>query len=315
MKKQKRIKTSLIFTTYNEEKSIRGLMDSILNQSVLPDEIVIVDSLSSDKTLEIIKSFNNKRIKIIQKKCNISQGRNIAIKNAKYNYIIATDAGCVLDKDWVKNMISAFDGGKQDYVMGNFKPSRNGTDLQKILGYLSLQNEEKLASDPYFASTRSIGFKKKVWSEIGGFPENLYTGEDTWFNLEAKKRNFRAVFSKYSIVYWSPRESIKKFIKQFYLYGFGDGKSGNVLRIKKRFLAMVAPLAINILMLILLFFPLYFFSAIVLGYAILFVKSSKIIGSLSRKRYSLITPLLIYLKRSAYSVGAVVGLSKYQKGL
>ena len=54
------MKISLICTTYNEEKSIGKLIESMLNQSRLPDEIIIADSLSTDNTVKIIRSFKSK---------------------------------------------------------------------------------------------------------------------------------------------------------------------------------------------------------------------------------------------------------------
>ena len=48
---------SVIMATYNGEKYLKAQLDSILNQSTLVDEIVIVDDHSSDKTLEILKEY------------------------------------------------------------------------------------------------------------------------------------------------------------------------------------------------------------------------------------------------------------------
>ena len=51
---------SVALTTYNGEKYIIELLDSIKNQSVLPDEVIIVDDVSTDNTVKIITQYINK---------------------------------------------------------------------------------------------------------------------------------------------------------------------------------------------------------------------------------------------------------------
>jgi glycosyltransferase involved in cell wall biosynthesis len=309
----KKIKISLISTTYQEEKTIKRFVESILGQSRVPDEIVIVDSMSKDNTANIIKSFRSRKIRLIQKKSNISQGRNLAIKNTKNPYVLLTDAGCILDKDWVKNMEKSFESGAE-YVMGNFKPlSLN--EKQRIMGWISLQTEKKLASDPYMASARSMGFKKYVWKKIGGFPEDLYTGEDTKFALAAKNLKFKAVFAKDSIVYWRPRDSLKKFIKQFYLYGFGDVKSKNVIKIWKRLAIFVAYTLGHVTMIFLLFLnPKIFLMLLLLYMLVLMILSIRwaFKKPINLARFFTI-PFLIYMQRVSYVAGVFSGFFNYKK--
>ncbi len=79
-------KVSVIATVLNEEKTIQDLLLSLLKQTRTPDEIIITDGGSSDKTPLIIQEFISKGYPIkllILPGCNISQGRNYAIKNAK----------------------------------------------------------------------------------------------------------------------------------------------------------------------------------------------------------------------------------------
>src|SRR5258706_12627136 len=92
------MKCSLIVTTKNEEKSIIGLLDSIIGQSRLPDEVVITDAGSTDGTRKLVSSYQSKyKIKLVKLSAdaNRSMGRNKAIAMATHNVILITDAGCV----------------------------------------------------------------------------------------------------------------------------------------------------------------------------------------------------------------------------
>src|SRR3989344_1640491 len=102
------MKISFVTTVFNEEKTINKLLDSIKKQTVYPDEVIIVDGGSTDNTLSVISNFqfpiSNKNVKIINKEGNRSVGRNEAIRNSKGEVIAVSDAGCVLDRSWIKNI-------------------------------------------------------------------------------------------------------------------------------------------------------------------------------------------------------------------
>ena len=53
------MKTSVVMATYNGEKFLKQQLDSILSQTVLPDELVIVDDCSTDRTCEILSNYKS----------------------------------------------------------------------------------------------------------------------------------------------------------------------------------------------------------------------------------------------------------------
>lgn len=65
------MKVSVVITSYNYEKYIKDAIDSVLSQTYSDFEIIIVDDCSSDKSVEVIKQFNDKRIKFIQNERNL----------------------------------------------------------------------------------------------------------------------------------------------------------------------------------------------------------------------------------------------------
>ncbi len=108
------MKISFITTIFNEAETIEKFLDSLITQSRLPDEIIIVDGKSTDKTVERIKNFEQKfrRKKIafhlVIKKGNRSVGRNEAIKKATGEIIVCSDAGNILNRRWVDKITRPF---------------------------------------------------------------------------------------------------------------------------------------------------------------------------------------------------------------
>jgi len=79
--------TAIIATVFNEEASMERWLDSIAFQSAWPEEFVIVDGGSSDRTVVLITKYawplGFPVPKVIVKKCNIAEGRNLAIRNCR----------------------------------------------------------------------------------------------------------------------------------------------------------------------------------------------------------------------------------------
>ena len=221
------MKVSVITTIKNEEKSIRSLLDSLISQSKMPDEIIIVDGGSIDRTAEIIKSYKNSSIKlIIEKNVNIARGRNIAISNAKNRYIASIDGGCIADKNWIKNLLEPFlFDSNVDVVSGFFLPDARSFH-EEIVGELLYPKAERIDPEKFLPSGRSIAFKKACWERVGGYPEWLYTGEDTLFDIRLNDAGCRFVFRPDAIVYWRPRSTLYKLMKQYFGYARGAAQAG-----------------------------------------------------------------------------------------
>ena len=220
-------KVSVCVTTFNEEKTVGKLLKSLSKQTVVPSEVVIVDGGSTDKTFLIIKNFESKVLKIKLFKlegANISEGRNEAIKKAKFDITCQIDGGCVANKDWLEKLIEPFsDPGVQ--IVAGFYEMVFKNSLERcftvFLGVLPNSFDEKR----YLPSARSVAFRRSVWKKLGGFNEKLtLTGEDTEFFRKAQKMGLIIVRVKEARVHWKVPEDIFSFSKKIFWYARGDGE-------------------------------------------------------------------------------------------
>tara|TARA_B100001057_G_scaffold482776_1_gene558666 strand:- start:1148 stop:1876 length:729 start_codon:yes stop_codon:yes gene_type:complete len=94
---------SVIMPNYNGAKFIEDSINSVLNQSFSNIELIIVDDNSTDNSLEIIKTFNDKRIKLKKLTVNkgVSNARNIGINLSKGKFISFIDS----DDFWIENKL------------------------------------------------------------------------------------------------------------------------------------------------------------------------------------------------------------------
>lgn len=182
--------------------------------------------------------------------------------------------GCIIDKNWVRNIIEPFNDSKVDVVSGFYSYITNSI-FQKCLAPYVLVMPDRVNAKKFLPSTRSMAIRKSVWRQAGGFPEQYSFNEDYVFALRLKKTGKRFHFAKDAIVYWLPRENLKKSFLMFYYFAKGDMEAGII---RPKVILLFTRYIIGLLLLILgigrfwltqyLFFGIifYFFWAIVKNY-------------------------------------------------
>jgi len=239
------MKVSVIVTVLNESNSIEALLESFLKQTKMPDEIIIVDAGSKDKTVEKIKKFKNTHklpIRLfIKPKINRSTARNFAIKKANQEIIAVTDAGCILGSHWLERITAPLIEDKADSVAGYYVPI-TPTAFQKALAPFVAVMPENFDPEEYLPSSRSVAFTKRAWELAGHYPVKLNYCEDLVFAMHLKK-NTRMHVEKTAIVYWNQKTSYIEFFRQITNYARGDIEAGyqpHVIKIASVYLRYLA---------------------------------------------------------------------------
>lgn len=132
---------SIIIPAYNAEKYIKECIESILSQTYENIQIIIVNDGSTDSTLKICESFNDKRLNIInQANKGVSSARNAGKSEATGDYIIFVDADDTLNKNMIETLVYTLEFNNADISICGYKKifSNNNFINEKI------ENEEKI---------------------------------------------------------------------------------------------------------------------------------------------------------------------------
>ena len=97
---------SIIVPNYNNDKFIGRCIKSILDQTFKNWEIIVIDNLSTDRSKEIIKTFNDDRIRFYEVNNNgiIGKSRNIGINHSKGVWLSFLDSDDLWEKDKLKKV-------------------------------------------------------------------------------------------------------------------------------------------------------------------------------------------------------------------
>jgi len=175
---------SVIITTFNRANFLKKAIESVLNQTYLDFELLILDNNSTDNTEEMVKSFNDERIRYIKHQpLNISQARNLGVKEARGEHIGFLDD----DDEWLGNklesQLSVFEKGDSNLglVYGGFVwIDSQGREIKKHIPRLKGQILKDFLSqkDGLIGSASNPLLRKEVIEELGGYNEKVITGED-----------------------------------------------------------------------------------------------------------------------------------------
>ena len=108
------MKITAIIPVFNEEKTIKSILN-VINGSELINEIIVVDDASNDNSLKKIKSVKSKKLKIISLKKNLgkSDAVKVAAKNLRTDILLFCDADLIyLREEHINQILSPLEDGK-----------------------------------------------------------------------------------------------------------------------------------------------------------------------------------------------------------
>ena len=117
------MKISIILPFYNEAETIGLTLNNLQNQTLQADEIIFVDSGSTDDSVETIKKYiirsGRKNIRLLDSgKMSPSSSVNVGIKAAKNNMIMYMDCGLEIPSKWIESQVNLYEIKKPDIVSG-----------------------------------------------------------------------------------------------------------------------------------------------------------------------------------------------------
>ena len=232
--KNNKLKISIIIPCRNEEKYIAKCLDSIIAQDYPIDnlEVLVVDGMSKDKTVQVTKSYNEQplSIKILKNPKKITPcAFNLGIKYSKADIIMIMNAHSTYEKDYISKCVKYLDKYNADNIGGILitKPGAE-TVIGKVIA-LVLSHPFGVGNalfrigikKPQYVDTVPLGaYKREVFDKIGLFDEDLVRNQDDEFNLRLIKNGGKILLVPDIFSYRYTRDSLDKLWKMYFQYGY-----------------------------------------------------------------------------------------------
>jgi glycosyltransferase involved in cell wall biosynthesis len=206
------MKISLVIRTLNEEKNIGKCLTAVLSQTKLPDEILLVDNNSTDKTVALASEFQDRlNLKIIN---NLDpgyvSGLNVGVKEAQYDIIGFLSADCYPKKDWLEKLATTIETKNVAVVMGREEVCGD-SDIHYVLQ--KTRNHSKRNKNITFFENSNIIYKKEILKKLLPFTGVGIKkgGEDTLLSIRYTEEGYHAMRSGGAVVMHSIYDSMSDF--------------------------------------------------------------------------------------------------------
>ena len=229
---------SVIVATRNEERFIGQLLSSLINQTYPKDkfEVLIIDGMSEDATLQIVEKYKDKlNIRIFKnQKIKPVFAFNKGIDEAKGDLIMFVNAHSILKENFIEEDVKTFLKIKSEEpslaAVGGICINMSINTFGKIIGLLysswfSGAGTYRWSKKPHFSDSVIFGvFDRKILISNGKFDEDFVrAGEDYELGRRLCRRGYKLYTNPDVIAYYFTRSSLKEFLIQTYNYGVARG--------------------------------------------------------------------------------------------
>lgn len=225
-------KCSIVVPTYNEEKYIIGLLESVRRQTVAPLEVILVDA-SSDRTRQIAEQYGAKVVD--QEVRRVSWARMRGFEVAKGDIVVSSDADTVLADNYVERVIQSLENAKFSAVFGPVYLS-DGPWLFKLFSRTLFSIFLRLSVLIHRPNLNGMNFacRKSSYTASGGFDLEMVTGEDVYLGrmlLKTGKIRYQSGVKVYTSARRISGMGGWKFLwhhaKNFFKLAIGKSSSGD----------------------------------------------------------------------------------------
>jgi GT2 family glycosyltransferase len=247
-------RVALVMPVHNEEAAVDETLTAILASTRLPDEIIIGDGRSTDRTAHKCLQYRQRglSIKVVDNpRLFPGAGRNVAANATDCEILLFCDFGNRVEPNWVERMSARLESNSEvDFVIGMYYPLVKSQFEQCVacVNYPTAVAVQRMteAERNAFATTElsaggsSVACSRATWEHIGGFPEWLRTAEDKLFARKLRQLGARIVVATDTGVSVHMRSNLMQIFRQYLLYGRGDGHTRTLSRHTMKLLLVYA---------------------------------------------------------------------------
>ncbi|MFF2483991.1 glycosyltransferase family 2 protein [Paenibacillus sp. NPDC058071] len=219
--------TSIIIPSYNQANYLKSCIESIMENTELPYEIIVVDNASTDHTADYLKSLNGQvRFRVLPQNYGFAGAVNAGLMMAKGTTLLILNNDTLVTLNWLENLMICLNsdphigmvGPVTNYISGDQQISVSYQDIEEMAEFARMNN----VSDPkrWQHTDRLPGFcllfRRELFEKTGFLDEGFEVGnfEDDDFNVRVRLQGYSLVIAKDSFIHHFGSVSMKALGEQ-----------------------------------------------------------------------------------------------------
>ena len=239
------MKISAYIPCYNAAEYIEHTIQALLNQTRPPDELLIIDDGSTDRTVEVTSRYP---VRVIRHESNrgLAAGRNTAFANARHELVAAVDADVVVEPQWLESLAEAFSddavAGSGGRLLEHYRDSP--ADCWRAMEMSQDLGEERIEIvSPMPKRLGGFGtiLRKDAVERVGGYDLRFRTNfEDVDLGTRLLRAGYKLVFDPRAVARHMRRDTVSSVVRtawrwDFYTHYYSGGYNNIALKLLLNF--------------------------------------------------------------------------------
>jgi len=221
------MKISVVIPTLNAEKEIGCLLQSLHNQTICPEEIIVIDSGSDDETGTVCRKDNKVTfISIERSRFDHGGTRDQAFQQSQGDFVLfLTQDALPADKRYIEHLLVPFQDREVAMVSGRQIAQKQASRIERWVRDFNYPPESNvrtkndipaLGIKTFFASNVCSAYRRSAYFAVGGFDSPVSTNEDMLIAARLIDSGYKIAYCSEAVVIHSHRLSLKQqFIRNY----------------------------------------------------------------------------------------------------
>lgn len=225
------MKISVVIPTLNAEKGLDKLLSKLKQQTISPEEILVVDSSSEDNTVTIAKQHSGIRIHtILRDQFNHGGTRNLAFTMTKGDVVVfMTQDAIPANNTLLESLVVPLQESKTIASYARQLPRPDASPREKLVRAFNYPQHSELHTKEdiptkgiktYFLSDVCAAYRRREYEELGGFEKDVLSNEDMFFAAKAIQNEYNIAYVAEAEVFHSHNLSLSEQYRRNRLQGY-----------------------------------------------------------------------------------------------
>ena len=223
------MKISLIIPTLNGADGLPALMARLKNQTMPPDEIIVVDSASTDGTAQLARELGAKVIEIERKDFDHGGTRDMALRRSQGDIVLfMTQDALPVDEHYIERLIAPLDDPRVAAVGGRQAPRIGARPFERLVREYNYPKHTRvwdasaigeMGIRAFLISDVCSAYRRSAYLNAGGFDHPIMTNEDMLMAQKLLENGYALCYCGDAAVYHSHNLTLSQQYRRNYIVG------------------------------------------------------------------------------------------------